>query len=150
MWIVTDSSLDIAADVERIGSLERAAVISASAPAESLLFLSNELFSNPDESQREHPRILYGTTVLFREAGTDTDNLGFTYNVSLSGLFIRTLAPPTASSIWLELCAPGTSRLVRLEGMVAWTHIGPPSAAVESVERFTEPAQGLTGFDVLD
>jgi acylphosphatase len=37
-----------------------------------------------------------------------------------------------------------------VEGMVAWAHIGPPHAVVESVERFTEPPQGLLGFDVVD
>jgi acylphosphatase len=35
-----------------------------------------------------------------------------------------------------------------VEGMVAWTHIGPEHACVESLERFTEPPQGLVGFAV--
>ena len=35
-----------------------------------------------------------------------------------------------------------------VEGMIAWARIGPPSAVVESLERFTEPAEGLLGFDV--
>lgn len=35
-----------------------------------------------------------------------------------------------------------------VEGMVAWMRIGPERAVVESHERFTEPPEGLTGFDV--
>ena len=36
-----------------------------------------------------------------------------------------------------------------VEGMVAWAHIGPPSARVESIERFVEPPEGLRGFDII-
>jgi acylphosphatase len=33
-------------------------------------------------------------------------------------------------------------------GMVAWAHIGPPHATVDSLERFVETPQGLNGFDI--
>jgi acylphosphatase len=36
-----------------------------------------------------------------------------------------------------------------VEGMVAWSHIGPPHANVESVERFVETPEGLVGFEVV-
>jgi acylphosphatase len=35
-----------------------------------------------------------------------------------------------------------------VERMVAWAHIGPPSAVVESVQRTSEAPEGLVGFDV--
>ncbi|HEY5540410.1 MAG TPA: acylphosphatase [Coriobacteriia bacterium] len=37
-----------------------------------------------------------------------------------------------------------------VEGMVAWTRVGPEHATVESLERFAEPPEGLVGFDVRD
>ena len=37
-----------------------------------------------------------------------------------------------------------------VEGIVAWAHIGPVHASVESIERFAEPAEGIVGFSVLD
>jgi len=37
-----------------------------------------------------------------------------------------------------------------VEGIVAWAHIGPVHASVESIERFVEPAEGIVGFSVLD
>jgi acylphosphatase len=36
-----------------------------------------------------------------------------------------------------------------VEGMVAWAHIGPEHASVESIERFTETPEGLVGFEVV-
>ena len=36
-----------------------------------------------------------------------------------------------------------------VEGMVAWSRIGPAHANVESLERFTEAPEGIVGFDVV-
>jgi acylphosphatase len=35
-----------------------------------------------------------------------------------------------------------------VDGMVAWAHIGPTHAVVESLERFDETPEGLGGFDI--
>ena len=37
-----------------------------------------------------------------------------------------------------------------VEGMVAWSRIGPAHANVEKLDRFAEPAEGIVGFDVRD
>ena len=37
-----------------------------------------------------------------------------------------------------------------VEGMAAWVHIGPQHACVENVERYTERAEGIVGFSVID
>ena len=57
-------------------------------------------------------RVLYGTAVAFRPMGRDTDDFGFTYNVSAGGLYVRTLAPPDEQLVWLELCPPRGERRV--------------------------------------
>jgi hypothetical protein len=41
---------------------------------------------------------------------------GFTYNVSPSGLYVRTLAPPREDRVRIDVLAPGTEQPVRLEG----------------------------------
>ena len=64
--------------------------------------------------------MLYGTTVAFRGAGRERDDLGFTYNVSSDGIYVRTLAPPDDEYAWLELRPPRSDRLVRLVAKVAW------------------------------
>jgi len=35
-----------------------------------------------------------------------------------------------------------------VDSMIAWARIGPEYAAVETLEQFAEPPEGLVGFDV--
>jgi len=42
--------------------------------------------------------------------------LGYTYNISQQGIYVRTLAPPDDELVWLELCPPRGERRVRLVG----------------------------------
>jgi len=97
-----------------------ARVTDASAPPENVVFLANELSAGPMADKRAAPRILHGTTVRFRGEGREEEELGFSYNVSEGGLYVRTLAPPTDDIIWLELTPPKSSARVRLTGQVAW------------------------------
>jgi hypothetical protein len=99
--------------------LSGVSAIDAYAPPENVLFASNELRGGA-VNNRKSPRILYGTMVAFRGAGRDRDDHGFSYNVSQSGIYIRTLAPPEDNETWLELCPPRSERHVRLVGKVAW------------------------------
>jgi DNA-binding response OmpR family regulator len=92
----------------------------AYAPAENVLFVSNELGRPRGIDHRASPRILYGTTVAFRGVGREVDDFGFTYNISEGGMFVRTLAPPDDDLVWLELSPPRGDRRVRLVGKVAW------------------------------
>ncbi|MFZ5897160.1 MAG: PilZ domain-containing protein [Myxococcota bacterium] len=89
------------------------------AAPENVLFVANELggaFTN----NRKSPRIPYGARVAFRSAGRDSDEYGYSYNISLNGIYVRTLAPPEDDEVWLELCPPRIERHVRLVGRVAW------------------------------
>jgi DNA-binding response OmpR family regulator len=95
-----------------------AAVDGFGAP-ENVLFASNELKAG-GVNNRKSARLLYGTTVAFRGAGRERDDLGFTYNVSSDGIYVRTLAPPDDEHTWLELRPPRSDRLVRLVAKVAW------------------------------
>jgi Tfp pilus assembly protein PilZ len=91
------------------------------APPENVLFIVNELLAPRNVDQRASPRLLYGTTVAFRPAGREEDEIGFSYNVSAGGVFVRTLAPPDfGQEVWLEMWPPRSERRVRLEGVVAW------------------------------
>ena len=80
---------------------------------------------------RASSRVLYGTTVLFRVAGGEDDEIGYTFNISAGGAYVRTLAPPPRSSdVWLELRPPRSHRRVRLEARVVWTRaFGPNDSA---------------------
>jgi DNA-binding response OmpR family regulator len=90
------------------------------APAENVLFVSNELGRGFGTDKRTSARLLFGTTTAFRGAGRESDDWGYSYNISSNGLYVRTLAPPDDDLVWLELRPPRSERRVRLVGKVAW------------------------------
>ena len=120
LWIVTCPPRDLKSHRERLAGLEQVSVSDGFAPAENVLFLSNEMGARDLANKRASPRLLYGTSVGFRGAGRDMDEIGFTYNISAQGIYVRTLAPPDEEIIWIELCPPRSERRVRLVGKVAW------------------------------
>jgi Tfp pilus assembly protein PilZ len=99
------------------------------APPENVLFVVNELLAARGVDKRASPRLLYGTAVAFRVAGRDEDEIGFSYNVSAGGAYVRTLAPPDPrQEVWLEMWAPRSERRVRLAGTVMWKRLFGPVA----------------------
>lgn len=105
---------------QKLAHCDSARVTDASAPPENVVFLANELAAGNMPNKRATPRILHGTTVRFRGEGREEDELGFSYNVSEGGLYVRTLAPPSDDIVWLELTPPKGAQRVRLVGQVAW------------------------------
>jgi Tfp pilus assembly protein PilZ len=118
----------IAAAAKRVHDIERAlrgfqgvACIDALTPPDDVVFVGNELASSAPTELRTSPRVSFGTTVAFRAAGRDGDEVGFSYNVSAGGMYVRTLAPlDIGDEVWLELHPPRSDRRVRLMGKVAW------------------------------
>ncbi len=109
----------------------RVAVHDAFACPATLLFVANELVNQPAVEGRKSERLLYGTTVRYRHAGRGDVDVGYLYNISGGGLYIRTLAPPTRwDELWLEFTPPRCDRLVHLEGTAVWARrYGPASGA---------------------
>jgi hypothetical protein len=111
----------MAAATASLKALGQMSVADGFAPPENVLFLVNELLAPRGVDKRAAARLLYGTAVAFRVAGRDADEIGFSYNVSAGGLYIRTLAPPDpGQELWLEMWSPRSERRVRLVGTVAW------------------------------
>jgi hypothetical protein len=104
---------------EGLEDLGGVAAVDGFAAPENVLFASNELRAG-GVNNRKSARLLYGTTVAFRGAGRERDDLGFTYNVSSGGIYVRTLAPPDDDETWVELRPPRTDRVVRLVVKIAW------------------------------
>ena len=129
-WIVTCPPKDIGASRNDVEALGNATVTDGFAPAENVVFLANELERGGASDKRASRRLLYGTTVAFRGAGRDADDCGFSYNLSLGGLYVRTLSPPEDDVVWVELRPPRSERRVRLEGRVVWRRkFGSPEGA---------------------
>lgn len=111
--VATSSSTRIVLDPR----VESVATISESAPQDHLLFLANDLLRGQSKRTRKSIRYLFDTICSFRAEGEFTPEYGLTYNLSESGIYVRTLDPPTrGTSLWLELRPPGTTRTVHLRG----------------------------------
>jgi DNA-binding response OmpR family regulator len=129
-WIVTCPPKDLQKTRQNVEALGNATVTDGFAPPENIVFLANELERGGANEKRASRRLLYGTSVSFRGAGRDDDELGYTYNISLGGLYVRTLAPPEDEFVWLEFKPPRSERRVRLEGRVVWRRkFGPAETA---------------------
>jgi Tfp pilus assembly protein PilZ len=138
-WIIAASPKRMQIVQGDVAPLARVCVADGFAPPENVLFLANELLGRRDADKRASPRLLYGTTVGFRVAGREHDDVGFSYNISAGGVYVRTLASIQAGQeVWLEMWPPRSERRVRLAGSVAWRRPFGPS------ERATVP----TGFGV--
>lgn len=125
-----------------LGALAGVTLTDGFAAPENVLFAANELLTGDRSSGRASPRVAHGTGVCFRGAGRETDDHGFTYNLSERGLYVRTLAAPDDDEVWLELSPPRLDRRVRLIGRIAWrrpfghsdTATVPPGFGVEIVD----------------
>ncbi len=105
---------------ERFAGASNVAVSDSYAPPENVLFIVNELMNGGASNKRASRRLLYGTQVIFRGEGRALTDVGFTYNISEGGMYVRSLAPPQEDLVWLELQAPRADRRVQLEGQVVW------------------------------
>jgi len=125
----------------------RAAVLDGFAPPENVLFVVNELLNARGVDNRGSPRLLYGTSVAFRAAGREEDEVGFSYNVSATGVYVRTLAAlEPKQDVWLEMWAPRSERRVRLAGTVAWRRpFGPRGGATVPAGFGVQLTEGLAG-----
>jgi Tfp pilus assembly protein PilZ len=146
-WIVVTPPKGMAVLRAATKCLGTVAVADGFAPPENVLFLANELLSRRGVDKRSSPRVLYGTTVAFRVAGRDQDEIGFSYNVSATGVYVRTLAPLDAGQdVWLEMWPPRSDRQVRLAGTVAWKRsFGPNEGATVPAGFGVRITEGLPG-----
>lgn len=124
-WIVNTPPRAMSVTRERLGDAPVAVEIhDAFAGPSSLLFVANAMRSRHGVDLRRNPRMLYGTAVHYRQAGQRRGQVGFTYNVSGGGAYVRTLSPPdNGDKLWLELVPPRSNRLVHLEATVVWRRV---------------------------
>lgn len=111
----------------RLSSCANALAADGFAPPENIVFLANELSRGGTSDKRSSKRLLYGTRVVFRGEGRAEQDVGYSYNLSSEGLYVRSLALPDDNRVWLELRPPRSDRLVRLEGEVVWRRPFGPS-----------------------
>jgi Tfp pilus assembly protein PilZ len=146
-WVVVTPPKRMASTHAAVAHLGRVSVADGYAPPENVLFLGNELLAQRGVDKRASARLLYGTTIAFRAAGREDDEMGFSYNVSSGGVYVRTLAPLDAGQeVWLEMWPPRSERRVRLAGTVAWKRaFGPQERATVPAGFGVKIVDGLSG-----
>ena len=120
MWVLLRPPRELAECQHVLDEIGNAVAADGYAPPENVVFLINELSRGAGPDNRASRRLLYGVTVHFRGVGRESDDLGYSFNISEGGLYVRTLAPPDDDEVWLELRPPRSDKLVRLEGKVVW------------------------------
>ena len=116
----------------------------------TLLFVANELMNSPAVNHRESARVLYGATVQFRQAGRSERDVGYLYNISAGGVYVRTLAPPTNwDELWVEFTPPRSERAVHLEGTAVWTRPYGPGGNASVPSGFGLQISGGSQADTL-
>lgn len=158
-WVVVVPPKRIAASFATLGGIARTSVADGFAPPENVLFLANELLARRGQDQRTSARLLYGTKVAFRAAGREEDEIGFSYNISAGGVYVRSLAPlDRGQEVWLEMFAPRAERHLRLAGTVAWKRpfgsgeraVVPPGFGVKiEAGLFGDLERWTTGYQAL-
>jgi hypothetical protein len=130
-WVVAAAPRETQRLRHATRGLADVAVYDSFGPPENVLFVANELLRKGIADARKSARLLYGAAVRFRQAGAEEDEVGYSYNLSGGGLYVRTLAPlPKGADAWLEVAPPRSDRRVRLEAKVVWTRgFGPNDAA---------------------
>jgi DNA-binding response OmpR family regulator len=89
-------------------------------PPDELVFLANEASSRVAAPQRSSPRLLCATLVGFRREGGRWE-YGLSHNLSQSGMYVRTIAPPPpGAALDLEFTPPGMTNPISCRGQVAW------------------------------
>ncbi len=146
-WILVVEPRHVAQIAPLVDPLPYVALGDSFAPPENVLFAANEIARGGGTEGRGSARLLFGAAVRFRVAGRESDEIGFTYNVSQTGLYVRTLvAPPAKETVWLEFQPPRSDRRVRLEGVVQWRRpFGPNDQATVPTGFGVEVTDGSRG-----
>lgn len=117
--IVLASAAEIADLRTLSGAIDDVVVAPEFSPPDNLLFLANEILLKDARELRESPRVLHNTLAAFRSAGTMERGFGLTYNLSRSGMYVRTLDPlARGQSAWIEIEAGPA--VVHLRASVVW------------------------------
>lgn len=121
-WLIFGKRKDIeAVDVDYE---ERLRIFDSDEDPAQLVFVANQLLTADFTQLRSSQRLVYGVPVAF---GKDKEeHFGFSYNISLGGIFVRTLTPPPiGTELNLHFTPPFGAGRFCLQGNVVWRQPNP-------------------------
>ncbi len=119
-WIVRARPEQLDELRAKFGMNDCVAVVSAYGPPDDVLFETNRLLEQKDADGRADARSLYGTILKLRWGANGAEDIGYSYNVSSLGLFVRTLVVPAGDTVGVEVTPPGGDAKVQLDCKVVW------------------------------
>src|SRR5260221_6852096 len=119
-WVVRARPEQLDELRQQLSHAERVAVVTAYGPPEDILFETNRLIEPRATDGRGRARLLYGTILRLRWQKDGLEEIGYSYNVSAAGLFVRTLVAPSGRSVAIDLAPPGSDARVHLDCEVVW------------------------------
>jgi DNA-binding response OmpR family regulator len=119
-WVVRARPEQLDEFRQKLAKVERVAVLSAYGPPDDVLFEVNRLIEPRPSDGRGEGRLLQGGILRFRWGEGGAEDIGYLYNVSATGIFVRTLAAPPAEKVAVEMAVPGGDDRLKLKCDVVW------------------------------
>jgi DNA-binding NarL/FixJ family response regulator len=143
-WIVISPSEEIEAHQQSIPASINLYFFESGADPEGITFVLNEILTPPPVGARRSRRILYGTPISSIHKGGENAFYGFTFDINVGGLYIRTLTPfPLQTEITLKFRPPYGRGCVVADAQVVWR-----KAYGETSGRASPPGMGVQFLNV--
>ena len=158
-WIVIATPEEAEQMGDRVPENPEVVFFETGADAEGITFFMNELLAPPPVGARKSPRILYSVPVSFVPKGGKTPFWGFTFNVNLGGLYVRSLTSfPLQTPIDLLFRLPFGRGQVFVSAQVVWQKkygdtsgaASPPGMGIQFLDMWqADKAAFDTGYRLL-
>lgn len=120
-WIITGSDATLQQIRRTVGPSEHVAYCDLDADNAQVVFAANKLLIGAGRALRRSERLPYETSVRVLIPHNDVEIWGYTYNINLGGLYVRTLTPPAlGTEVQLEFVPPNGRGRVQVEGKAVW------------------------------
>ncbi len=158
-WVLIAPNKEVAQLASIAPASTQTSFFETGSDAEGLTFVMNEMLAPPPAGVRKSARILYNTPVQFRPEDGDTPFWGYSFNVSLGGLYVRSLAGlPLQTRTVVEFRPPHGRGLVVAIAQVVWTkkpgdtggNASPPGMGIQFLDMWpADTAAFEAGYDIL-
>lgn len=120
-WVIAGQRQQLQAMLWELEDEDRISFFDLDSDTAQLAFTANKLLVGKGRSLRRSERIDFETPICVELLQGATRLWGFTYNINLGGLYVRTLTPPAlGTEVGLEFGPPFCAQRVRVSGKVVW------------------------------
>lgn len=121
-WVVVnDGQLAPPDPADVPGHLPAISLVNRNDGLDGITFVTNELLTPAPANVRKSKRLVYGTPITFGLEEKELCFQGYSYNISLGGLFVRTITPmPMGTVLHVRMKAPFAKGELEAKAQVVW------------------------------